>query len=284
MLTFTACSTTESITAQRAPSIELAPPPGAEVTIDDVQAAIEWLDASANFRYEYYQRVERDGDVVAGSLEVPLIRGEQSEGRRRFTAEMGVTLDFGDDPNTRMNLIASPESVCLNVPFYERVLGDSAAPPEFVWMIPLIDGWGCVAAARLSDTPDVLSIFGFEGPGQFLGVASLVLGGRLVAVENVSHRGQTVRRATIAVPAGVLGRRFESTGSVSTTAGEVETSLLLDTAGRIVSVGYAVELGAGRVATERLEVFDHGAVDAIEIPADALDISDDVLALLTASG
>ena len=273
------CTSPELATGQRPPAVDLAPPGDRPLSMDDVRASITELERRPNVRFEYFQQVVREGEVSAGSLVVPLVRGELADGVERLTAEMGVTLDFGDDDETRMNLIADADSICVNVPFFERVLGDSSAPADFAWMIPLIDGWGCIDLRQAGESPDVLSIFGADSTAGFLGVASILGQGELLATDPAEHRGRAVQRVTVQVPPSVIAERLAPVADASS-AGPVEAHVLLDVADRIVSASYAVDMGGGVVVHERLEVFDHGLVDPIELPADAIDVTEPVLELL----
>lgn len=245
----------------------------------DLVAAVDQSRSAPSYRYEYFQQVLITGRSVVGSLDVPVVRGEVRTPSTTLTAEMGVALDFGQDTNTRMNLISTPDQVCLNVPFYARVL-EERVDDEFLWMEPLVDGWGCIDSARLADDAAVYAALGIGNTNQFVGVLDPIAMGTVLSSVASDFRGEPALLVEVLVPLSDLLQRLPIApdgGPVDGTP--IPAKLRIDTTGRILSAQYGFTHD-GQQISERVEFFDFDNVDAIALPNDAADVTEPMLELL----
>ena len=248
--------------------------------VSDVADVVWTLD---NGRYEYFQAVSFENGDSSGSTDVPLVRGARSGAAEQLTAELGVDPTFAanNDTNTRMHVVADDEQVCINVPFYDRVIERAGPSEDVAWMVPLVEGWGCIGSASFVGGAG----FGEAGGGLptsalnlgdqnlYLRMTEVLRSAKIVSSEAGTYRGTPVTQVEVELNRDAVTRRF---GQPSASMTDVATATLsFDAAnGELISVAAVVPLPAPfSQVEERLEIYGRGTVEPIDLPDDATNIA-----------
>ncbi len=264
---------------------EPAPTPALRFTITEqhVSDVADVVWALDNGRYEYFQAVSFQDGNTSGSTDVPLVRGARSGAAEQLTAELGVDPAFAanNDSNTRMHVVADDEQVCINVPFYERVIDRAGPSDDVAWMVPLVEGWGCigsasfVGAAGLGEAGTGLptSALNLGDQNLYLRMTEVLRSARIVSNQAGTYRGTAVTHVEVELDRDAVARRFGQPSASMT--GVATATLSFDAAnGELISVAAVVPLPEPfSQVEERLEIYGRGSVEPIGIPDDATDIS-----------
>ena len=264
---------------QASPSAATAEP----VTAAQVAAVADLVSTLDNGRYEYFQFVVSADGATAGSEDVPIARGARSETGERLTAELGVDSAFAAEngTTTRLNVLAADDRVCMNAPFYERIVDQAGPSDEVAWMVPLIDGWGCLDADDVVDATGVPSAsleLGTEN--RYLGMVEVLRSARVVSTEPGTYRGMPVNEAVVELDPVSVGSRFSVYADGAGAADGTAVVRFSARTGEVVAIRSTLTFSFGMVVTEHLEIYDRGAVELIELPDDATDITEPISRVL----
>ena len=264
------------------------------------------------------------GSLDAGSRSVPVGSGEVSGDTVRvfmdFEPMMRPIFEMAESMgealpalgSMEMTSISNPSDMYLNAPFFDTMLsldGGSATEqdPMFAWMRAVATGWGRIDLSRLTDESAVFSQLNNLG-GMQAGASGEQVLDMLRQVTDVTDGGaSTVRGVStrIARADTSLIDMFAALGMDMESAGVAEAELrafadldvtidaYVDAEGLVRRIEFfmdfaaiAPEFSTGGEFTvwQQVDYLDYGAPLSIELPADAVDITDDFLALMELAG
>ena len=260
---------------------EQAEADGQQITEATIEAVAELASTLDNARYEYFQFAQWPDGATSGSEDVPLARGERSPTGERLTAELGVNSAFAAEhgTDTRMNVLDADGLVCMNVPFYKRLVDEAGADADVAWMVPLIDGWGCLNEDDVANAAGVPSAaLDLGDQNLYLRMAEVLRSARIESTQPASFRGAPVTEVTVTLDPLSVARRFER--PLDEVASGTATLLFADSDDRLVQVTATIELNPGPTVTERLEIYGRGTVEPVELPEGATDITEPISRVL----
>lgn len=253
------------------------------VRADQIDAVADLVTTLNNGRYEYFQHVASSDGRTAGSEDVPIARGARSATGERLTAELGVNAEFAADngTTTRLNVLSDDERVCLNAPFYERIVDEAGPSEDVAWMVPLIDGWGCLDADDVADATGVPSTaLALGDENLYLRMVEVLRSARIVSTEPGSYRGMPVTEVMVELDRESVASRFSVYADGGGAPDGTAVLRFSTDTGEVVSVRTTLTFTSGTVITEQLDIYDRGTVEPIALPDDATDITEPITQVL----